>query len=337
MSVDVSVIVPVYNTERFLARCVESIIRAATECAIEVILVNDGSSDGSGVLCDSLGAMHSFVTVVHQANKGQSAARNVGLRIARGEYVLFVDSDDWIAERSIDRLYRAAKESRCDIVHGEMCGWGRVSDAAISDFGHATPVAGLRCSGLRYLIDAVQGRCYDIVPVLKLVRLSYLRRRQIWFAEGLCYEDHLYNLQLFDDDDSTVVRLPLPFYFYEVNMASTTNTFSARKLADICVILSMMVEHVGRRNAFRGVDERDALDAVLAISYYHVSSVYARVAVADRMQVVEKWLPELPLKVALAGLQIGKRLGAQNLLFWVSPELMGFVHSMLFKWKIIRR
>lgn len=89
----VSIIVPVYNTEQYLSACVNSIL-CQTFSSYEIILVDDGSSDNSGVLCDRLAEEHAEVVAVHQKNKGASAARNVGLKIAKGAWVMFVDSDD---------------------------------------------------------------------------------------------------------------------------------------------------------------------------------------------------------------------------------------------------
>ena len=91
----ISVIVPVYNAETFLNKCIDSIRKQSYE-ALEIILINDGSLDGSGMICESYKKLDSRVKVIHQKNAGVSAARNAGLDIARGDFVTFVDSDDYI-------------------------------------------------------------------------------------------------------------------------------------------------------------------------------------------------------------------------------------------------
>ena len=91
----ISVIVPVYNVESYLPRCVDSIL-AQTYPSLEIILVDDGATDNSGAICDAYGAKDSRITVIHKANGGLSSARNAGLDAAQGEYIAFVDSDDWI-------------------------------------------------------------------------------------------------------------------------------------------------------------------------------------------------------------------------------------------------
>lgn len=99
----ISVIVPVYNAESYLAKCVQSILDQ-TYTNLEVILVNDGSSDGSGAICDEYAAKDSRVRVIHKENGGQSSARNMALDIFSGQYVTFVDSDDWIETDAYEHM-----------------------------------------------------------------------------------------------------------------------------------------------------------------------------------------------------------------------------------------
>ena len=113
----VSIIIPIFNTGTLLRRCVESVLRQ-TLADIEVILVDDGSTDDSGRICDELEREDSRVIVVHKENEGVSIARNKGIEIAKGEYIGFVDSDDWIEKEMYCDLYDKAKETGAEIV---MC------------------------------------------------------------------------------------------------------------------------------------------------------------------------------------------------------------------------
>ena len=109
MSVLISIIIPVYNAERYLQRCVDSVLKQDyTE--IEIVLVDDGSTDGCGQLCDEYAEKDKRVIVIHQENQGASIARKNGLKKAHGEYVTFVDSDDWIAEKYVSSLYQVIKK-----------------------------------------------------------------------------------------------------------------------------------------------------------------------------------------------------------------------------------
>lgn len=119
----ISVIVPVYNTEKYLTECVESII-SQTYRNLEIILVDDGSPDLSGSICDSFAEKDSRIIVIHQKNVGLSAARNRGLDECHGEYVAFVDSDDLIQNDSIENLIKIQSETDADLVIGGYYGVG---------------------------------------------------------------------------------------------------------------------------------------------------------------------------------------------------------------------
>lgn len=110
----ISIIVPVYNVEQYLNQCVESIVNQSYE-DIEIILVDDGSTDTSGYICETLKAKDSRIQVVHKSNGGQSEARNVGISYATGNYLFFVDSDDFLPRNSVKTLYLTLKQSSADI------------------------------------------------------------------------------------------------------------------------------------------------------------------------------------------------------------------------------
>ena len=110
----VSVIVPVYNTEKYLKRCLDSILNQ-TLSDIEIIIVDDGSKEACALLCDQFAKLDSRIKVVHKQNAGLGFARNTGLNEANGEYVGFVDSDDYIEPMMYETLYAAAKNNGADI------------------------------------------------------------------------------------------------------------------------------------------------------------------------------------------------------------------------------
>lgn len=114
----ISVIVPVYNTALYLPECVESIL-AQTYENLELLLIDDGSTDGSGRLCDGFAARDPRVRVIHQRNRGLSAARNAGLDLSRGAYIAFADSDDWMERDMLARLYGTLQQTGADMA---LCG-----------------------------------------------------------------------------------------------------------------------------------------------------------------------------------------------------------------------
>ena len=110
----IRVIVPVYNVERYLRRCVDSILHQTYQ-DLEVLLVDDGSTDASGAICDEYAAQEERVTAVHQKNRGLSAARNAGLERAQGTYLCFVDSDDYIEPEMFEELLLIAMDTGADL------------------------------------------------------------------------------------------------------------------------------------------------------------------------------------------------------------------------------
>ena len=115
MTPTVSIIVPVYNAVNTIGRCIESILNQEYS-DFELLLVNDGSADGSGAICDAYADRDSRVRVFHQVNSGVSASRNLALDHAKGDYLQFLDSDDWITPDATSSLVRAAETNRCDLV-----------------------------------------------------------------------------------------------------------------------------------------------------------------------------------------------------------------------------
>lgn len=120
----VSVIIPVYNVENYLPRCIES-VQSQTEADIEIILVDDGSTDSCGLICDHYAENDDRIQVIHQKNGGLGAARNKGISAAQSEYVVFIDSDDYVEETLVERAVFAAEKYDADIV---MYGYQKVSE-----------------------------------------------------------------------------------------------------------------------------------------------------------------------------------------------------------------
>lgn len=110
----ISVIVPIYKVEKYLEQCIDSILKQ-TYKNLEIILVDDGSPDNCGKICDNYAEKDNRIKVIHKKNGGLSSARNAGLDIATGEYISFIDSDDYVAENFIETLYKLCIENNCDI------------------------------------------------------------------------------------------------------------------------------------------------------------------------------------------------------------------------------
>lgn len=201
----ISVIVPVYKAEAYLHRCVDSLL-AQTLADFDLILVDDGSPDRSGEICDDYARRDTRVRVVHQENRGVSLARQRGMDEARGEYTIHADPDDWVEPDMLEELYRKAKEEDADMV--------------ICDFYLNTARRQTHCvqhpSSLRHdvvlceLFKHLHSSCCN-----KLVRRACYKRYGVRFPEGIsCFEDKFVNSSLLVHDIK-VAYLPRAFYHYD--------------------------------------------------------------------------------------------------------------------------
>ena len=219
----VSIIIPVYNAATYLRECLDSAL-SQTFRDIEVIAVDDGSTDGSPAILAEYAACDSRLTVVTQANRGVSAARNAALRLARGQWLTFLDSDDALYPRCVEMLTEAARLSGCDLVYG---GWrsGRRFDPKGASATANPPEVMDRA-------DVIEGVLYQTSGILPTPWGKLYRRRcldGIDFEEGTIYED----LDLFykvrpEADRIAILREPV--YFYRDNPTSITNTFTPSRL-----------------------------------------------------------------------------------------------------------
>ena len=110
----ISIIIPMYNAKEYIARCLESVINQSFN-NIEIIIVNDGSTDESLEICKKYGEVDERIIILNKRNSGVSVARNEGMNVATGEYVMFVDADDWIDESMCQDLYKRISECQADI------------------------------------------------------------------------------------------------------------------------------------------------------------------------------------------------------------------------------
>ncbi|MDR0968825.1 MAG: glycosyltransferase [Holosporaceae bacterium] len=226
MTPKVSVIVPIYNVEKFLADCLNSVVNQTLK-DIEIICVNDGSTDGSRKILEEFAAKDGRFVVIDQENKGQGAARNLGLDIAKGEYIGFVDGDDWIELDFFEKLYNAAKKYNADMICGEI-----IRRYPSSKCRYKLKFKGEKLYCLtteKFKITESPRRCYIFNKIYKKTELD---ARCVRFPEGIFFEDigfsirALYFLK-------TLVTIPGAIYNYRVNYKSTTREMTDRKQQDL--------------------------------------------------------------------------------------------------------
>ena len=219
----VTVIVPVYKVEPYLEKCVDSVL-CQTYSNLEVILVDDGSPDRCGEMCEVYAGLDSRVRVIHQENRGLSGARNTGLDVCQGEYVLFVDSDDWVEEIAVERLLQANVDNKTEAA---CCGYfdenGKGSKA------HPLVRTEIVYKGDRILPSAVDGQ-FGLFAWNKLWKRD-LFTKENRFPMGRFFED-LSTTWKFFDQCNRVVCIPDILFHYRIRRDSISNTKNMKNLVD---------------------------------------------------------------------------------------------------------
>lgn len=208
----VSIIVPVYKVEKYLRRCLDS-IAAQTYTNFEAILVDDGSPDRCGEICDEYAAKDTRFRVIHQENRGVSAARNTGLDACMGSYVMFIDSDDYIAANMCEMLVKNAIQNKAQIV---MCGFYFVYEGKQTSFSVCPPQAVMSGKDATIQCLGPKSSVYSIVVWNKLYKrnLFEVEACKVRFPEGLIYEDEFVSYKLlYLAERVSMMKEPLYYYW----------------------------------------------------------------------------------------------------------------------------
>ncbi len=191
----ISVIIPVYNVEAYLRECVDSVL-GQTYQNFEIILVDDGSKDGSPAICDEYANRDGRIRCIHKQNGGASTARNVGLDAAIGQFVFFLDSDDWLEPETLERLYRAIEEDEIDFSFCEAAAvdekTGQISLKNYSyhrDYGCGSANA--------FFAEMVRNREFHVAIWMMMYRRAFLTGNALRFVEGIMYEDCIFAYQVY--------------------------------------------------------------------------------------------------------------------------------------------
>ena len=220
----ISVIVPIYNVEKYLNKCIESIINQSYS-NLEIILVDDGSEDSSGIMCDSYILKDKRIKVIHKENGGLSDARNVGLDKAKGEYIVFIDSDDWIDEKMIEILYNIIKKNNSDI---SICDYFLAYNEEIQTQKEDIEIINLsNIEALKTIYDKDLGVCM-IVAWNKLYKRN-LFKDDIRYPYGKIHEDEFTTYKLLYKAEK-ISYTNQKMYYYRQRENSITSSFNKKRL-----------------------------------------------------------------------------------------------------------
>ena len=263
----VSVIIPVYNVETYIRECVDSVL-SQTYTDLEIILVDDGSTDSSGSICDEYSKLDSRIVVIHKENGGLSDARNAGLDAVHGDYILFVDSDDWIQPETVSHLVKRMDEEQAEIVF---------FDAAtvyedFEDRDYREELVHKRTypseKGALILKTQLENDDYLVCACLHFLRADFIRFHNLRFLKGIMHEDNLFTTLAFLHAQRTA-QLQEALYYRRLRAGSImSHKETVRSIAGIAACVSVLA---GESKHYRaGSSEYDALMAAID---YHLKSI----------------------------------------------------------------
>lgn len=285
----ISVVVPVYKVEKYLDRCVDSLVNQTFK-DIEIILVDDGSPDSSPQICDQWARRDWRVRVFHQPNGGPSVARNKGLDAARGEYVGFVDSDDYLLPETYTELYAEARRGRYDVVY---------TGNTYHRLDGVLELNGVR--NLRYrgndVINHIGDMLYEVrvkdqkqrvvaSASMGIYRREIIEKNRLRFMPGYISEDLLFNID-FISNCSSVRYLPVAYYQYCCNEVSFTQSFRESKIDDLIRLHETIMDKV-RLYGLRNLQWRAMLHCMDCALWITKDIILSKMPMSEKRRLCER-------------------------------------------------
>lgn len=233
----ISIIVPVYNVEKYLNKCINSLVLQDYPMEkYEIILVDDGSTDQSGIICDKFSTKYDNVYSLHKKNGGLSDARNYGLEYAKGEYIIFVDSDDYIENNSLSRIVKnCKKQGEPDVFF--LKAKKLFSNGYIASYDTDMDISFYR-NGKKNAISYIASRkMFPASAWSKMVKRDLLIKNNIWFKVGQLSEDYEWSLLLFLFAEKFGADNNDYYYYRQKRQGSITSKCSERHFCDLLGII----------------------------------------------------------------------------------------------------
>ncbi|MDR1383304.1 MAG: glycosyltransferase [Planctomycetaceae bacterium] len=263
-NINISIIIPVYNVELYLRECLESVVNQ-TMREIQIICVNDGSTDNSPVILEEYAKKDNRIEIIHQKNQGPGAARNTGMLSVRGKYTYFLDADDWVDTALCEKTYQKALQTGTEILFFFLQRIdprkGTPPFTKISQNDKITPNERMEILDFGF-------------PVIKLYSTQFLKQHAFLFTENLYFEDVLFHWQTTILANKVVI-FPETLYNYRVRLGSTLEKYS-KQYCDIVPIYDL-IEKFLKENQFYETYKMKFLQSkykIFQINYQHITSKY---------------------------------------------------------------
>lgn len=218
----ISIIVPIYNVGKYLPKCIESILNQTFK-NFELILVNDGSTDNSGVVCDDYAKKDTRIKIIHKSNGGVSSARNAGLYVAKGEYIGFVDPDDYIDKNMYEKLYRLCIDNNSDIA---ICRFNREINGKIQNKESTEEI--IELNNMEAMNELFKGNLYRFSLCNKLFSKKCFN--DVLFPEERIHEDLSTTYKLFANSKKAVYINYCGYIYVRRENSILTSTYNEKRL-----------------------------------------------------------------------------------------------------------
>ena len=258
-----SIIIPVYNVERYLSQCLDSVLNQSYDGEYEVICVDDGSTDGSPAILEEYAGKNDKIKIIRQENRGLGGARNTGLRAARGRYVWFVDSDDWIEQEALATLAKSIGDEDIVCFNGRRYfedGTVEIPDSGIEEIN----LTGWEYYG-RYALS--KRNFHFVCVVLRIYRKEFLLADGLFFEEGIYHEDNLFT-PIVCYYAASVRVIPDILYVYRIRQGSITQSINSKRILDTILVTNRLAKFFIPKD---NIDKR-AVYKILASDYINFFS-----------------------------------------------------------------
>ena len=310
--IDISIIVPIYNVELYLEKCINSILNQTFK-NFELLLVNDGSTDNSGEICDKYARVDNRIKVIHKENGGLSSARNEGLKNALGEYFAFVDSDDYIDYRMYETLFGLIKENQADI---SICNFIRQYNGKI-EYKEDTYIMNI-FNTEEALQEMFKGNLYRFSVCNKLFHKRCFSG--VIFPEGRIHEDLSTSYRLFSNAKK-VVYTNFPGYIYVKREESILTSSYSEKRLQAFIGWDEIIEYISKRHP---VVMNRAYECYVYTCLNHISEII--IQVNDDIKKI-RFLDFIRkkqikyLKYIMFNVELNFKIKLHIIIFIISPQL----------------
>ena len=281
----VSIIIPVYNVNNYLRRCLDSVV-GQTYQKLEIILVDDGSTDNSGKICDEYAQIDNRIIVVHKINGGLSDARNVGIDIASGKYIAFIDSDDFVSTKYIQILLEEIMKKNADIA---ICKYVKGSrDDFVKENNKKRKI---KCFKSVEMLKNWHGKYKHVETVAwnKLYKLSLFKENNISYPQGY-YNEDVQTTHLLINKADNIILIDEVLYYYFQRKDSITGAISEKKIEDN--IYSQKV----RMSFFSGNNYQDSYERLLIkLLKYYMLMFFETDSEKMKIKLYKKFMEEKPI------------------------------------------